>query len=1625
MTIYRKILYSFIVSILTISLYYGTTHASDGIIIINDEKTFIDTLSNNSDANIQLERDLNFLKFQTSKKSLIPTSFSGTIDGNGYVIKNVNNSVFSSLNGATVKNLLLDKINVSGAQSIFVNNMVNSTIENVHIINSSLHASGSNGTGALAGVMQNSTAQNITIDNTRIVGSKRTGGVIGITKGTNQLSNLNIDVYAETQSDAGGGVIGESTGPVTIDHSLFKIDFNMHKTWATAGVMGYSSNTTTANHSVIINNSSSINASVTPDVIAHGRFNGLIYEYANSPLKSQANNSTVKTTNDFSSNFFTTSLNFDEEIWMCNDTSLENLPSLKSYNQILTDYNLRTPSISDKLKTVEQFDELIKTFDVNNLSDEQRHIILQRKFVSAAGYDLINEYYTHSVELNEFIKWLYEDYENLNYYISGGRPDGSYANSLGVFNRLYHTYKEDLTNNSLTKSGVTTYGQMYQTLMTSIALTHATDVGSWIMGAWNIADENHPNNSNPIERYKIYKEMHLRSELDSSDPNYIIFDTNVFERLVVEEMRFVTNNISDDESIEWLNYYTTKKGSRNPYSYINYRFGYNYRSEKYFSAENKETWNNIYDFERFGMSLDSTSPKLWTVFEEGAVCGGISKTGSNIHGAYGAPSTVVGQPGHAAYITYKVNNAGDGTWAGIGNNISGWAQSGRTEKLHIRMPNEWGNTGFASGYQVSYILLAQEALNQFDDYNESLIKVFMADSFSEDTDKLEVYYSSLTSLDINYDAFSQIIRIYQKNNPGDEAVYQLLEKISESYAFQPKPLHDLFKQLEPLLEDQNYILKYNNLLNEVLTRASNATPSDSIEKDAVKEVSRYLLGITDTKVATFSFSGDNKNTVILSPDKFGDTHTPFDISLDGGNNWIQSTVDSNNKIVLTDDQMAQINDRNDIYVHLVGTSYEPKNYFIIDILTQGEPRSYHLNDLENKVIGHGSEKLEFLSNGQWLSLNENYPSNMDEDITLTVRTKANNHYLASPSLDYVFNKDSDTNIRKYVSIDELSIVSNSPLYKSHSAKYLIDGNLYSMFHSNQGSNRFVEIKLNEPIKLSALEYTPRQSGVNGRLIAVDIYTSMDGKNYTLSKSVTGLHNNASIKYFEFNESVETQYIKLVAKNGYANFFSGVMLSVFEDITTPAIPSIEYTTTNPTNKDVTATLSFDQENIQILNNDGQNTKVFSENGSFTFEYLDTNGTTKTIEANVSNIDKVKPTATLSYNITETTKENVIVSIIDESEEITVINNKGLKSYTFEDNGLFTFEIQDKAGNITLLNAHVDYIIENIIDTSVIEYSNLDLTKDKVIATLNLKDLEAVKILNNDGLNSYTFKDNGSFTFKYQLKNGEIHEKTATVSWIVKHEIIPSVKFSHNSPTNKDVEAKISFNHENVKIINNNGSNHYHFKENGSFTFKFINELEKIEDYTVNVDFIDKIVPSASITYQTIDNIVIAKVTDFSEKISIMNNDGKFEYKFIDNGKFTFKIKDLAGNIIELEASVDWIEKDLKPLPPIVKPETDNTLPNVGEGYVDESSGAVKPPIQENVEADSNDINKPDLDIENDKVQEKDKDIVDNKDKENNKDQEDSSSLENVKDSNNYYWIYLTIFGFVSLLSILVYYYKNKD
>ena len=799
-------------------------------------------------------------------------------------------------------------------------------------------------------------------------------------------------------------------------------------------------------------------------------------------------------------------------------------------------------STIDFIKTVDEYDSIIKNHFDDNITGDYELVLLQREFVNNVGYDVLQALAQYKEEYKDTINWLMNDTKTLKLYLVGGKPEGSYLNSIKVLSDLYTTYKDDLLNTNQTKYG-TTLGDLYRTMMLSLSLTESGNVYLWVDGTVQ---------SNAITRYEIYKKLHLHEGQDLE-----LIENKTFESLTVEEMRWVMNTVIDDEEILWLNDYVRNegKGATSPYNYIKYTFDYDYTLDKYYSLENYDNWNQKYHLSKYNITYKKGHPKLWVVFEEGSVCGGLSKTGSCIWGAYkGLPNTCVSQPAHCAYIYYTQDDNGNGIW-NLGNNVSGWGKSGRTEHLNVRTMNDWGNGSYTTGWNANYILLAQAAQNEYEKYEKAEEILMLANVYKDDNQKLEkVYRKAIETENLNFDAWLGLINLYTNDSTKTENDYYTLAKeIVKVYTYYPNPMYDLLNLIKPHLTSVEYTTSFTLLQTNALTVASKATNADSIQSQAVKQVAEELLGNVDTSIANFSFDGDNAGKIVLSS-RYDGTDVAWDYSLDGGITWTQV---EDHMVQLTDEEISSITAEKDIRVHIIGVDYSNENIFIIDIQDSlGLPLNLYANDLENKLVGATNYmQWRYENSNEWTSFSIEEPD-LTEDKTIIVRVGATGLYLAGDTTEtYTFTKDTLPDTNKYVPIKHLSIhYVSSEQTGSDDAINCIDGNINTIWHTSHNasdSDRTIILKLDEPIYLSSFQYVPRQFGTNGRVKNAILYVSMDGINWTAVGNATNWENNANSKTIELEEATKTQYVKFVTTENWGdgrNFASAAMFNLFEDIT---------------------------------------------------------------------------------------------------------------------------------------------------------------------------------------------------------------------------------------------------------------------------------------------------------------------------------------------------------------------------------------------------------------------------------------------------------------------------------------------
>ena len=119
--------------------------------------------------------------------------------------------------------------------------------------------------------------------------------------------------------------------------------------------------------------------------------------------------------------------------------------------------------------------------------------------------------------------------------------------------------------------------------------------------------------------------------------------------------------------------------------------------------------------------------------------------------------------------------------------------------------------------------------------------------------------------------------------------------------------------------------------------------------------------------------------------------------------------------------------------------------------------------------------------------------------------------------------------------------------------------------------------------------------------------------------------------------------------------------------------------------VEATITFSEENVKITNNNGSNKHKFTENGEFTFEYLDEDGFEEKEVAKVDWIDNEGPDVKIEFTHNEenhTTQANIISNEEMQSVEgWTLSEDKKTLSKIYSESATETFKVKDELGNET--------------------------------------------------------------------------------------------------------------------------------------------------------------------------------------------------------------------------------------------------------------------------------------------------------------------------------------------------------
>lgn len=416
---------------------------------------------------------------------------------------------------------------------------------------------------------------------------------------------------------------------------------------------------------------------------------------------------------------------------------------------------------------------------------------------------------------------------------------------------------------------------------------------------------------------------------------------------------------------------------------------------------------------------------------------------------------------------------------------------------------------------------------------------------------------------------------------------------------------------------------------------------------------------------------------------------------------------------------------------------------------------------------------------------------------------------------------------------------------------------------------------------------------------------------------------------------------------------------------PVIDGIERSTTKECNTyvDITVTahdvgLGLEAKAFKFTGGDWQsaNTLRVSSNGVYSVSVIDVAGNITTQEFSVLNLDFDKPVIkAMALSTTSQTNKNLTLTVTAEDVGLGLAKSayridggawQESNVFTITENGTYTIEVIDKAGNIQMGTKEVTNI-DKVAPTLSASVNTTDPTNNDVVVTLKASDnVEIFKVLDANGesisltkvSNEYTgtISESANGTFVYKAVDTAGNEKTCTVKIAnidKSNPVLDEISKSTEDPVNTNVVVTVTAHDVGLGLADkpykfDNGDwtdvSSTTITSNGTYTVQIKDKAGNVitKSYEIsNLDFIAPVISSARVL-QTRPVRVSARIAvnatdeglglaDKAYKLSEGDWQTNNWFDVTDNGTYTVYVRDKAGNISSKPVEVKNIDK--------VKPE----------------------------------------------------------------------------------------------------------
>lgn len=313
----------------TMGTFINVGPIENGVLVRDTFEKLLQKIEQNPTGEITLTHDYD-AKGLTSAATMVDSgiTFKGTLNGNGYTIKNLPKGLFTKIENATIKNLNIANAVTSGARGIIAVECVNSTIENVSFTNSRMQGCGMSA-GGIVGIAKNSTLRNIAVENLELSGTATLGGIAGENNNNTKIENCFVSgtITGNISNDLGtriGGISGWHSG-ATIDKCVTNVKIASNTQTGNGGIIGGP-----RTGSAVVKNSVSLSTGNGYAVAGFEEALSAENVYAlNQDITAQSKVTAVTESTLKTAAFYTNTLGLSTDNWELKDVAATGVPELK------------------------------------------------------------------------------------------------------------------------------------------------------------------------------------------------------------------------------------------------------------------------------------------------------------------------------------------------------------------------------------------------------------------------------------------------------------------------------------------------------------------------------------------------------------------------------------------------------------------------------------------------------------------------------------------------------------------------------------------------------------------------------------------------------------------------------------------------------------------------------------------------------------------------------------------------------------------------------------------------------------------------------------------------------------------------------------------------------------------------------------------------------------------------------------------------------------------------------------------------------------------------------------------------------------------------------------------------